>query len=356
MSTCVVREVAWRAPACGLPPAARRAGRTPLCEGHLCRFRSPTSGRPCLEVPLRLVYSVRDSGGLLPDDTESFFCADHDGFACRATIEDGTRCPDARRSGMDYCGRHAESVCRARTSRTGACRSVAMEGVEYCEQHRCANGVGGRGPEGHCRNHRVGTGSFCDDHICIWKDKDGRRCTGQSPHKRACCAKHTCPRCEFGAEDDTSYCIYHLCAWGRRGKKKEYPPCVEPVGELEHCGRHAKERKHEVGALRLSASTRRSSRSEARRPSFGGASYERQTAVFAAPSGSSYDDETVYFSDPERPPISKVAKTRRSDSSRLMKRIEYKGAAEEKRAELDAWNPSWAYSQALRPWRPWTPH
>ncbi|KAK1754493.1 hypothetical protein QBC47DRAFT_218903 [Echria macrotheca] len=348
MSSCVVREVAWRAPACGLPAAYRPSGRTPLCEQHLCHFgRSGSSRGPrCLEVPLRLVYSVRDSGGLLPDDSESFFCQDHDQYACRADLDDGTRCPEERRSGVEYCRAHAESVCRAKT-RSGACRSVAMENADYCSQHRCANGLGGRGPEGHCRNRRTGVSSFCDDHICIWRDKEGVRCEKQSPHAKACCAKHTCTRCEFGSEDATTHCIYHLCAYGRRGKTREWPPCEEAVNKEGYCGRHRRERRVEVEVLRPR-------RIEAAVVGYGQDVHD--------------DDNTEYYSDPDYRPaiaISRVPKTNRSGSSgQFMKRLEYRGVVEPDRESMGSGGSrssrdrraSLSQQWAVRPWRPWTPH
>ncbi|KAK0643054.1 hypothetical protein B0T16DRAFT_303025, partial [Cercophora newfieldiana] len=208
--------------ACGAPAFPRPNGRTPICEKHLCRFgRSSTARGPrCFEVPHRLVYSVRDSGGLLPDDNESYFCEDHDQYACRATVEDGSRCAEERLSGSEYCHGHGESVCRARMRGGASCRSVAMDGADYCSQHR-ARGT-----------------AFCDAHVCIWRDGDGKRCDKQSPHKSACCAKHTCTKCEFGSEDSTSNCIYHLCAFGRRGKGREWPPCAETVDKEGYCNKH----------------------------------------------------------------------------------------------------------------------
>ncbi|KAK0613412.1 hypothetical protein B0T14DRAFT_438079, partial [Immersiella caudata] len=220
--SCVVREVAWRAPACNLPSYPRPQGRTPLCEKHLCRFgRSPLTqrGPRCYEVPLRLVYSVRDSGGLLPDDTESFFCEAHDGYACRASVEDGSRCDSERVSGGEYCAVHGERVCRARMKGGG----TMLEG-------------GGKGER--CGMQRSRGSAYCDGHVCIWRDAEGKRCEKQSPQRGACCVKHTCGRCEFGAEDGTGNCIYHLCAWGRRGKGREWPPCAESVDKEGYCGRH----------------------------------------------------------------------------------------------------------------------
>jgi len=355
MSTCVVREVAWRAPACGLKAAYRPTGRTPICEKHLCRYgQSGARGPRCFEVPLRLVYSVRDSGGLLPDDNESFFCQDHDRYACRATIQDGSRCPEERRSGTEYCRTHTESVCQART-RGGACHSVATDGSDFCSQHRCANGVGGRGPEGHCRNQRVGSTAFCDDHICIWRDSEGVRCDKQSPHSKACCVKHTCSRCEYGSEDTTSHCIYHLCAWGRRGKSREWPPCDEAVDREGYCGRHGIERCGTVDPTRM---RRNKPEVVLDRGPYG---IERsgtvdptrmrrrmlQKTVEYVPAYEE-DDTTQYYSDPDYRPtvtIPRVPKATRSGSTRMMKRLEYT-------EDTDRGREEWS----LRPWRPRTPY
>jgi len=377
MSTCVVREVAWRAPACGLKAAHRPSGRTPICEKHLCRFgRSSTRGPRCFEVPQRLVYSVRDSGGLLPDDTESFFCEDHDRYACRATVEDGSRCPEERLSGTEYCRSHTESVCQART-RSGACRSVAMDDADYCSQHRCASGLGGRGPEGHCRNQRARSTAFCDAHVCIWKDEKGVRCDKQSPHKSACCAKHTCTRCEFGAEDTTSNCIYHLCAWGRRGKGREWPPCAETVDTEGFCNRHGTPRSGTVDRIQRSGTV---DPSRMRRRTI---MIEEAPPVEYVPA-TYEEDETEYFSDPEyRPtiPVPRVTKRERSGSSRMMKRLEFRvtGDTSTQGSSQGSWQApgNWPQAQggwpqaqggwshqpqpqhqewSLRPWRPSTPY
>jgi len=346
MSSCVVREVAWRAPACNRNAVFRPGGRTPLCEEHLCHFgRTGTRGPRCFEVPLRLIYSVRDSGGLLPDDTESFFCQEHNQYACQATVEDGTPCPEERRSGTEYCRTHTESVCRART-RSGACRSVATDGADYCSQHRCANGLGGRGPEDHCRNMRTATTPFCDDHICIWRGREGVRCDKQSPHAKACCAKHTCARCEFGSEDATAHCIYHLCSYGRRGKTREWPPCEESVSKEGYCGRHKREKRVDVEVIR-----------PGRRRVDEQVDYGR---------GLPGDDED-YYSDPDYRPSFTLSRTPRSNrnggNGQLMKRLEYRvmeadmesrgsGGSGPSRGRRESWAPEWA----VRPWRPWTPH
>lgn len=338
--TCVVREVAWRAPACGQPAASRSPGaRTPLCEAHLCRFgRSATATTPssrrqstpapqqrCLNVPRRLVYSVRDSGGLLPDDSESYFCDEHHRFACRATVADGTPCPEERdrRASLssggvpEFCRSHARSVCRAKGK---GCRSVAMDGADLCEAHRCANGIGGRGPEGHCPNQRAAAGQFCEEHVCIWRDVEGRRCSGQSVHAGACCAKHTCVRCEFGAEDGTTRCIYHLCAYGRReGAKTEYPACGEGVDKEGLCSRH-----------RPRTRTREGGRRKKKEKQTTVVEYGRDLVEYVGEEEALEEDDTTaeYFSDPEYRPVVQVtraAKTKRSPSTRLMKRLEYKG-------------------------------
>lgn len=427
MATCVVREVAWRAPSCGNAAAFRPGGRTPICSDHLCRFGATGSSRGprCLEVPLRLVYSVRDSGGLLPDDTESFFCESHDTFACRATIEDGTRCPEERRSGTEYCRNHSESVCRAKT-RNGSCRSVAMDDADFCEHHRCANGAAGRGPEAHCRNHRAGTAPFCDDHICIWRDHNGVRCDKQSPHKKACCAKHTCTKCEFGSEDATTRCIYHICAYGRRDKSREWPPCEEGVEKEGYCRSHGKAVDISRPKSRGGEITRPKSRSgeiarpKSRsgevimRPSSRGGEIMRPTsrsgkspepvdiprprsrreikdvvevhrprnrrltaAELEKPRlrsrrlieeeaiqygrGSFEDDSVEYLSDENfRPTITVMPfpKTRRSESTHLLKRIAYRDftddASRSSRSSRDS-GDGWAREWAIRPWRPWTP-
>ncbi|KAK5657349.1 hypothetical protein OQA88_3414 [Cercophora sp. LCS_1] len=407
MASCVVREVAWRAPACGNPAAFRPGGRTPICSDHLCRFGATgsTRGPRCLEVPRRLLYSVRDSGGLLPDDTESFFCDHHAPFACRATVEDGTRCPEERRSGTEYCRNHTESVCRAKT-RTGSCRSVAMDGTDFCEQHRCANGIGGRGSDARCRSHRTGTSPFCDDHICIWRDHNGVRCDKQSPNKQACCVKHTCAaKCEYGSEDATTRCIYHICAYGRREKSREWPPCEEAVEKEGYCRSHGKavdipRPKSTSGEItrpksRSGEITRPKSRSgktpepvdiprprsrrevkdviefprprnrrltstELERPRMRNRRLIEEDAIQYG-RGSFEDDSVEYLSDENfRPTITIMPfpKHKRSESTHLLKRIAYRDMTDDasrssrsSRDSRDGWGQEWA----IRPWRPWTP-